>query len=250
MAWYGYDYDRQFGGNAGSNATATDYFSTDGQHGRLSVTLVWHLSIDWNTIDRNWNQAFYNLDLWLYDITDTDTPVLMAQPTSTVVDNTESIWTALPAHRDCMLKVTPGGDQTPFDWDYALAWQIVADGDRNDLPDAWELAYALTPEDPSNRHADPDDDALMNSEELNHGTNPHNPDTDGEEVLLGFSPTDGSSHPAIAAVPSLPPTVLALGLLFLIVLATWSQMGSRGNASATGHPRRGNGLGAVSGANT
>ncbi|MCK5559240.1 MAG: hypothetical protein KAJ51_01555, partial [Thermoplasmata archaeon] len=79
---------------------------------------------------------------------------------------------------------------------------VIKDGgDSNDtdgdgLPDDWELEHGLDLNDPNDALLDPDGDTLMNRQEFENGTNPHQKDTDGDgipddwEIEYGFKPTD------------------------------------------------------------
>ena len=92
------------------------------------------------------------------------------------------------------------------------------DADNSDIPDWWEMKYALEPGSAALAAADSDGDGLSNLQEYLHGTDPHNPDTDGdgltdgEEVALGTNPlmadTDGDGLSDYAevhgAIPSNP----------------------------------------------
>jgi len=66
------------------------------------------------------------------------------------------------------------------------------------------LLYGLDPNDPTDANADPDGDGLTNLQEYLAGTNPHNPDTDGDGIPDGWEvrhglnpldPRDGSQDP-------------------------------------------------------
>jgi hypothetical protein len=63
------------------------------------------------------------------------------------------------------------------------------DGDEDGVPDSYEKAYGLNPENP-----DSDSDGVFDGQELLQNTNPLNPDTDGDMVLDGRdeAPLDGS----------------------------------------------------------
>jgi len=85
--------------------------------------------------------------------------------------------------------------------------QTVLDGaSHGGIPDSWAIAHGLDPNDPAMPFEDPDHDGLTNLQEFQNGTDPHNPDTDGDgltdgqEVLMyGTSPllvsTDGTGIP-------------------------------------------------------
>lgn len=88
-----------------------------------------------------------------------------------------------------------------------LTIQVVLDGaSHGGIPDSWAIAHGLDPNDPAMSFEDPDHDGLTNLQEFQNGTDPHNPDTDGDglsdgqEVLLYHtSPvllsTDGTGIP-------------------------------------------------------
>lgn len=57
----------------------------------------------------------------------------------------------------------------------------VGDG----IPDDWKIAHGLSITDPSVAGQDPDHDGLTNLEEFQNGTDPNNPDTDGDGILDG-----------------------------------------------------------------
>jgi hypothetical protein len=69
------------------------------------------------------------------------------------------------------------------------------------MPDQWEVDNGLDPTDPDDAEKDPDGDGLTNEEEEEIGTDPHNPDTDGDgypdgwEEDNGYDPTDPDDHP-------------------------------------------------------
>ena len=116
----GFDYAPAFGGLNSSNAEATYSFTTGAVSGqKIKAALVWNLDVLTTSTDN-----FYNLDLQLIDVTAGGT---VASSTSTI-DNTENIWFDLASNNVYQLKVIPGAGQAAFEWDYALAWQIVVPG--------------------------------------------------------------------------------------------------------------------------
>ena len=76
---------------------------------------------------------------------------------------------------------------------------MPGDVDRDGLPDDFELANDLNPDDPSDAGQDPDGDGLTNLEEFSLGTDPFAADTDGDrlgdsaEITQGTNPTDPDS---------------------------------------------------------
>jgi LPXTG-site transpeptidase (sortase) family protein len=82
------------------------------------------------------------------------------------------------------------------------------DSDKDGMPNWWEEKYNLTLDNKNDAFLDPDNDGLNNYGEFKSGTDPYNPDTDGdgykdgEEIKAGYNPngdgkldTDGDGMP-------------------------------------------------------
>jgi hypothetical protein len=95
------------------------------------------------------------------------------------------------------LRVDAGGERVEVH-------QVVVvdrDADGDGLGDAWEDEHGLDPDDPADAETDLDGDELVAWQEQFHATDPHDPDTDGDdysdavEVAGGSDPTDPDSIP-------------------------------------------------------
>jgi len=110
------------------------------------------------------------------------------------------------------------------------------DSDCDGLPDAWELAHGLNPNDPSDAMQDADFDGLTALEELTLGTDPGKRDTDGDgvsdgdEVAAGTDPLKGAAAAAltISAPASQGPGLVRISSTVqggVGCTAAWSQVG-------------------------
>jgi hypothetical protein len=75
---------------------------------------------------------------------------------------------------------------------FRLSVSGVVDGDGDGMPDDYETANGLNPNDRADAAQDADGDGLVNIEEFRRGTNPRNPDTDGDGIRDGLEVTTGS----------------------------------------------------------
>ena len=61
----------------------------------------------------------------------------------------------------------------------------LAGASHGGIPDSWAIAHGLDPNDPAMPFEDPDHDGLTNLQEFQAGTDPNNPDTDGDGLTDG-----------------------------------------------------------------
>ncbi len=81
--------------------------------------------------------------------------------------------------------------------------EINLDSDGDGLPDVWESTYGLDAQDNGSINTnngaigDPDNDNLVNSNEYTLGTNPVNPDTDGDGLTDGYEVNTSLTDPLL-----------------------------------------------------
>ncbi len=109
----GFDYDPNFGGADGSNATAAYSFTANAGE-TLSAALVWNLGV---SNDGAMTTSLHHLGLYLKDVTANQD---LASSTS-LLDNTQNLfWSGLIGGHDYQIQVT--SLQGAINWDYSLAW--------------------------------------------------------------------------------------------------------------------------------
>ncbi len=118
----GYDVVSAFGGDNGSAEQTRYAFYTHQESATLKVSLNWNLKLEEDGVGVfNPSPVLYNLDLQLVDVTQAQ-EVIVAQSKSQS-NNNENLWLALQPNKKYQLRVL-NGQGIPFQWDYALAWQI------------------------------------------------------------------------------------------------------------------------------
>jgi hypothetical protein len=73
-----------------------------------------------------------------------------------------------------------------------------ADSDGDGIPDDYEIAHGMNPNNPTDAQADFDHDGLTNLQEFQLGTDPRNPDTDGDGLTDGQEVNVTHTNPLIA----------------------------------------------------
>jgi len=125
-----------------------------------------------------------------------------------------------------------------------IAINVVLSGaSHGGIPDDWAIAHGLDPNDPAMPFEDPDHDGLTNLQEFQHGTDPHNPDTDGDgipdglEIAEGTDPLNPNSFNLGRALKSIQVTPPAFTLNFNTLLGEGSRQlivtGTLKDANAT-----------------
>lgn len=220
---YGFDFDPQFGTLSGINRTATYLFTADTSGTRLYAALVWNVEIQggqWNDFDGA--AAMHDFNLRLFDITEAGYTRLVAASTSTI-DNSEHVWTALTPGRRYKLEVTALEEHNPYSWDYALAWRMATprDTDGDGIDDDTEIQSGLDYTLAADALLDADGDGINNVGEVQAGTGIHVFDTDGDgisdgqELIDGSDPLNPFSTDSVAAVSAVSPE--SLGFIFLLL---------------------------------
>ncbi|MFQ5636361.1 MAG: hypothetical protein ACE5G3_13670, partial [Gammaproteobacteria bacterium] len=172
---YGFDYDPAFGGQAAGNISATYVFTAGADAVELTAALVWNARIDPGPFFRfDQGAVSYGLDLHLFETAGSANPADWVQVdfadgiqvgrSGSINRNTANVWASLQAGTQYALQVKTGPGQAPFDTDYALAWQVKQDTDRDGVQNVQD-AFPLDPaewsdydDDGVGDNADTDDD--------------------------------------------------------------------------------------------
>ncbi|MGH9936583.1 MAG: FG-GAP-like repeat-containing protein, partial [Blastocatellia bacterium] len=114
----------------------------------------------------------------------------------------------------------PNGSWADDAYSTALALRALTfprDTDADGMPDDFETANGLNPNNPTDAAGDADGDGLANVAEFRNGTNPNNPDTDGDgvedltEIANGSNPRDPASRNRPPVISSQPVTSASEG---------------------------------------
>jgi len=76
---------------------------------------------------------------------------------------------------------------------------VLAGTSHGGIPDDWAISHGLDPNDPAMPFEDPDHDGLTNLQEFQNGTDPHNPDTDGDGLTDGQEVLIYHTNPLLAS---------------------------------------------------
>jgi uncharacterized repeat protein (TIGR01451 family) len=79
---------------------------------------------------------------------------------------------------------------------------VLADSDHDGIPDSWEIAYGLNPNDPTDASLDFDGDGFTNLQEYIAGTNPNDPTSrwsatavaSGADIQISFQTVTGAKY--------------------------------------------------------
>ncbi len=126
----GFDYDPSFGGQGGSNATATYPLPVQATPALLTATLAWNLDIAGPAgNDFDGTATLRDMNLELIDLANGN---IVVASSASALENSENLWLVVPANAQYALRVTRTGS---FNWDYGLAWQLRTDTDADQAPD-------------------------------------------------------------------------------------------------------------------
>ncbi len=120
----GWDYDSNFGGDNSTNDRASYHFTATTTGEVLHATLAWNIEVQGFTSSPA-NTTLRDLNLVLYDVTNSQVVSQTGASSLSTTENTENIFfDGLVAGNRYEIRVEAANGQTDFDWDYALAWRI------------------------------------------------------------------------------------------------------------------------------
>ena len=134
-------------------------------------------------------------------------------PTAVNIDASGSMTAVAPG--DVMVFVDHGDFFGSASDSFSIVIRTADDTDNDGLPDGFELANGLDPNNPADASEDPDNDGLTHLQEFQAGTDLNQADTDGDsvpdglELAMGTDPLDPDSPPVPPGPPMLDENCIA-----------------------------------------
>lgn len=188
------------GGEIAKNKTALRYFSNPSEDG-LSVGHTEHYQED---LDVHYGSGIFNRAFYLLATT-VGWDVRRAFEAFTHANI--AYWTPLSTFDDAACGVFHAANDLGLPpRDVSLAFAQVGvycaddtfDGDRDGLPDMWEMRWNLNPQDSGDALGDGDNDGLNELAEYNNQTNPTVADTDGDTLSDSYEVFTTGTSPVLA----------------------------------------------------
>jgi hypothetical protein len=141
--------------------------------------------------------------------------IYMADNPGVVSVSSDGRVTAVASGRTIILvSHSPGVDMLPLVEAVDITVRFPDDMDNDRMPDDWERAHGLNPNNASDADQDADGDGITNLEEYRLGTDPRSRDSDGDGVSDGQERIEGS-NPMGSAVPD---PALQTGLHYFLLM--------------------------------